>query len=121
MEDTIERRQYKTPSVVISKNIELLTNRELVGLQKYGHTLDRKDLTHRELLQHGLEEALDLANYLQASMQMDLVYERAYKDLRERIEKMIAEEGLNGIRSSTDVTKKLITALNDHKFRYPTA
>lgn len=35
------------------------------GLQKYGQTIERKDLTRREWLQHAQDEALDLAVYLQ--------------------------------------------------------
>lgn len=120
MSTTSERRQYKLPSKVISTNIELLTSREALGLTKYGHTLDRKDLSQRELLQHGLEEALDLANYLQAAIQQDTAYMKAYVDLRGRLEKVISDDASNGVRSSTDVIKLLMVTLNDHKFRYPT-
>ena len=38
--------------------------REERGLSKYGTTMDRKDLTTKEWLQHAYEEALDLAVYL---------------------------------------------------------
>jgi hypothetical protein len=34
------------------------------GLQTYGVTMDRKDLTNEQWLDHAIEEALDLAIYL---------------------------------------------------------
>ena len=40
----------------------------MVGINKYGVTLFNSNLGRRELLQHALEEALDLANYLQAEI-----------------------------------------------------
>lgn len=47
----------------VEKNRELLLKRSEVGLNKYGGGTER--LKIRESLQHALEEALDLANYLQ--------------------------------------------------------
>lgn len=41
-----------------------LLNRSQKGIQKYGTTLDRNDLSLKEWLQHAYEEALDLSNYL---------------------------------------------------------
>lgn len=35
------------------------------GLKKYGTDLSRKDLEFQDWLRHALEEALDLANYLE--------------------------------------------------------
>jgi hypothetical protein len=46
---------------VISK----LQARSRAGQVKYGTTLDREDLTARELLEQAQKEAMDLANYLQ--------------------------------------------------------
>ena len=51
---------------VVEANRELLLQRSMVGINKYGVTLFNSNLGRRELLQHALEEALDLANYLQA-------------------------------------------------------
>lgn len=118
-ENTFEERQYPLPSKVVQANIDALTSREALGLRKYGHTLDRRDLNHRDFLQHGLEEALDLANYLQAAIQRSDTSTRAYKDLLQRMEKIVAEEHLNGVRSSTEITKQLMLAIGDHKFRFP--
>lgn len=63
-----KREHIQLPSAPIQKNMDLLAQRELVGLDKYGVTLGDANLSHAALLQHGLEEALDLANYLQASL-----------------------------------------------------
>ena len=43
-----------------------LLRRSLVGIPKYGRTLEH--LTKRQALQHAYEEALDLANYLRAAL-----------------------------------------------------
>ena len=51
-------------SNLLSQVIAELEARELKGLDTYGTTLDRNDLTRSEWLQHAYEEALDLALYL---------------------------------------------------------
>jgi hypothetical protein len=54
----------KPPSTILQVVIAELKVREERGLHKYGTTMDRKDLTEKEWLQHAYEEALDLAMYL---------------------------------------------------------
>jgi hypothetical protein len=54
----------KPPSTILQVVIAELKVREERGLSKYGTTMDRKDLTEKEWLQHAYEEALDLAMYL---------------------------------------------------------
>jgi hypothetical protein len=54
----------KQPSTILQLVIAELKVREERGLSKYGTTVDRKDLTTKEWLQHAYEEALDLAVYL---------------------------------------------------------
>lgn len=44
---------------------ELFARRNM-GLNKYGTTLTDAGLTRKQLLQHAKEEALDMAEYLQA-------------------------------------------------------
>lgn len=51
---------------VVEENRRLLLDRSRVGVRKYGVTLERSGLSRRALLQHALEEVLDLGNYLQA-------------------------------------------------------
>ncbi|URA06816.1 hypothetical protein QAY90_gp54 [Xanthomonas phage Langgrundblatt2] len=53
---------------VVEANRRLLLERSNVGVAKYGVTLAASGLSRRALLQHALEEALDLANYLQAEL-----------------------------------------------------
>jgi len=58
----------KSPDSNVEKNREMLLQRSIVGLAKYGVTTDNNPLTLRAWLQHALEEALDMANYLQAAI-----------------------------------------------------
>ena len=53
---------------VVEKNRELLHQRSQVGLNKYGTALATAGLNEEQILQHALEEALDLANYLQTRL-----------------------------------------------------
>lgn len=43
--------------------------RQALGLRKYGLTVEANPLTFRHWLQHGYEEALDLAIYLRRAME----------------------------------------------------
>ena len=54
----------KPPSAILQIVIAELKVREECGLNKYGTTMDRKDLTTKQWLQHAYEEALDLSLYL---------------------------------------------------------
>jgi hypothetical protein len=54
----------KTPSDVLQSVINDLNARERRGIVSYGTTVDRKDLTETQWMQHAYEEALDLAVYL---------------------------------------------------------
>lgn len=56
-------QKNKNCPVVAEVRKDLLRRSE-VGIEKYGTTLKRKDLSELEWLQHAYEEALDLANYL---------------------------------------------------------
>ena len=62
-----------TPEVsddpVVEANRKLLLDRSRVGVNKYQTTLAGAGLSRDQLLQHALEEALDLSNYLQALLQ----------------------------------------------------
>jgi hypothetical protein len=51
-------------SNLLTQVIAELEARETKGVETYGTTLDRQDLTRSEWLQHAYEEALDLALYL---------------------------------------------------------
>ncbi len=57
-----------SPDKNVEKNRELLLQRSIVGLKKYGVTTDNNPLSLRDWLQHTLEELLDAANYIQAAI-----------------------------------------------------
>lgn len=57
----------RAPDQNVERNRQLLLDRSLVGLKKYGVTTERNDLTFNDWLQHLLEELLDAANYVQAA------------------------------------------------------
>lgn len=46
-----------------------IIERQMLGVKKYGSTVANTQLTHKAWLQHGYEEALDLAIYLKRAMQ----------------------------------------------------
>lgn len=50
---------------VVERNRQLLLERSNAGMTKYGRALHDFPYGERAILQHALEEALDLANYLQ--------------------------------------------------------
>ena len=56
---------------VVEANRKLLLERSHVGMKKYGTTLAAAGLSRAQLAQHALEEALDLANYLQTIIQTE--------------------------------------------------
>lgn len=58
-------------SSILDAVIQDLVSREQRGLEKYGTTVDRKDLTSQQWLQHAYEEALDFALYIKK-----LIYEK---------------------------------------------
>jgi len=49
---------------IIYKVVKLIKDRADRGLQTYGVTMDREDLSPTDWMQHAIEEALDLAIYL---------------------------------------------------------
>lgn len=61
----------KKPSNLLQSVIMDLRVREERGLETYGTTMDRTDLTQKEWLQHAYEEALDLALYLKKLMTIE--------------------------------------------------
>jgi hypothetical protein len=66
---------------VVERNRQMLLDRSNLGIRKYGKTLAGNPLSHKQWLQHALEEALDLANYLQAEI-MKIEQEEAAKAAR---------------------------------------
>ena len=50
---------------VVTRVIDSFQKRALVGLEKYGHDLDRKDLSFLDWVQHAQEELMDAVLYLE--------------------------------------------------------
>lgn len=63
-EDSTEQPRDK---VVEAVRADLLRRSQL-GIQKYGMTLERTDLSLKQWLQHAYEETLDQANYLKRAI-----------------------------------------------------
>jgi len=59
----------KTDSIVDSVIDEHIARAQM-GKEKYNNTLDRTDLSVIDYLQHAKEEAMDLALYLEKTIQM---------------------------------------------------
>lgn len=72
---------------VVEANRKLLLERSRVGIRKYGVTLADAGLSRAQLTQHALEEALDLANYLQTIIQTDAAIAAQPKDTTDTKEK----------------------------------
>jgi len=53
---------------VVNSVVRKYKQRSEVGINKYGVTLDRDDLSTLEWLQHAQEEAMDLSLYLEKIM-----------------------------------------------------
>jgi hypothetical protein len=63
------RTIIETDSIVDSVIDEHITRAQM-GKEKYNNTLDRTDLSVIDYLQHAKEEAMDLALYLEKTIQM---------------------------------------------------
>ena len=64
MANNIEYKGFQPDSIVKSIN-EKLVDRAEVGYGKYGHTMDRDDLTEVEWITHAQEELLDMLLYME--------------------------------------------------------
>ena len=54
-----------TNDTIVSSVVEAFLTRSNVGIEKYGTTLDRDDLTPLEWLKHAQEEEMDFTLYLE--------------------------------------------------------
>lgn len=80
---------------IVESVIEQLNSRSKVGINKYGVTLDRTDLSTLEWIQHAQEEAMDLCLYLE-KIKEQLKPRQWYDDkLEERIN-IIGQNGNDG-------------------------
>jgi hypothetical protein len=80
---------------IVEAVIEQLNSRSKIGINKYGVTLDRTDLTTLEWIQHAQEEAMDLCLYLE-KIKQELKPVNWYDEkLEERIN-IIGQNGNDG-------------------------
>jgi hypothetical protein len=66
-------------SEALNRLIIRMQEREVLGLQKYGTTMDRTDLGFLEWVVHAHEEVMDLALYLER-VRTDLVLAPSWDD-----------------------------------------
>ena len=64
--------------------IDKIRSRAEVGLNKYGVTLERGDLTIKEWLIHAQEEAMDLSGYLEKVIEIIDQQDKALKTLESK-------------------------------------
>lgn len=89
----------KAQDSFVEANRELLLQRSEIGVKKYNTTLDKSKQNTKEFAQHAIEEALDLANYLQVVRS-----------------KMVAKEGLVSLAVTQCVTlDRLASTLVDQE------
>ena len=65
-----QNRIIESTDSVVDSVIDQHVKRALIGKNKYGQTLDRTDLSVLDYLQHAKEEAMDMALYLEKTIQM---------------------------------------------------
>jgi hypothetical protein len=65
-----QNRIIESTDSVVDSVIDQHVKRALMGKNKYGQTLDRTDLSVLDYLQHAKEEAMDMALYLEKTIQM---------------------------------------------------
>lgn len=72
---------------------EKIQQRAKFGLEKYGVSLEREDLTELQWLIHAQEEAMDLANYLEVLIQKKIA-------INDFIENTIKQQNENTMEKS---------------------
>ena len=71
MSKSAKQPRTSTDPIVESVCRKMMARSEL-GMRKYQFTLDRTDLSRLDWLRHAQEEALDLANYLECLIKIEL-------------------------------------------------
>ena len=67
----MQKGKNKT-DLIVNKVVESFKQRSKVGIEKYGTTLERNDLTRLDWIQHAQEEAMDLILYLEKLKSLEL-------------------------------------------------
>lgn len=78
---------------VVEANRKLLLDRSRVGIEKYRVTLADSGLSRSALAQHALEEALDLANYLQTILHTEAASTQSDQYALSTVRAQVADDG----------------------------
>ena len=70
IEPALPSREVEQTDSIVDSIIDQHITRAQMGKNKYGTDLDRTDLSVIDYLQHAKEEAMDLALYLEKTIQM---------------------------------------------------
>ena len=63
--------EIKMKDSIVESVIKQFKDRSSVGIEKYGVTLDRTDLTRLDWINHAQQEAMDLVLYLEKLKQIN--------------------------------------------------
>ena len=63
--------ENKMKDSIVESVIKQFKDRSIVGIEKYGVTLDRTDLTRLDWINHAQQEAMDLVLYLEKLKQIN--------------------------------------------------
>lgn len=63
--------ENKMKDSIVESVIKQFKDRSSVGIEKYGTTLDRTDLTRLDWINHAQQEAMDLVLYLEKLKQIN--------------------------------------------------
>ena len=63
--------EIKMTDSIVESVIKQFKDRSSVGIEKYGVTLDRTDLTRLDWINHAQQEAMDLVLYLEKLKQIN--------------------------------------------------
>jgi hypothetical protein len=92
--------------LAVERVVDQLRDRAALGLAKYGTTMDRRDYSHRDWLQHAQEEVLDLALYLERCLDVDVSTPAPPFDWRDAWDEY-RDEVLNGEGDSDAINETL--------------
>lgn len=102
-------------SQVTDRLITLLLHRDEHGQKKYGTTLDRKDLSIEQWLQHLIEELLDGAGYAEAAKREVEALHKQRNDLREALNDLLGASLASDFNEHWDAYKNAERIYNETK------
>lgn len=85
MESTTNSEQKETGDSIVASVVEKFQERSRTGIQKYGTTLDRTDLTTSEWIRHAQEEHMDAILYLERLQKEVSQKDAEMRDLKKAI------------------------------------